>query len=191
MLDKKNYRKTLIAACDALSEKDKQQAAFQAMKLLVNSELFLKSTHIAAYLATSHEIDCKFIIEAIWQHHKNCYIPVINNQNKTLSFHLYTKQSPLKPNKFGILEPVNSITFKTNKLHLVIMPLLGFDLQGQRLGRGAGFYDKTFAFLNKPQQNQPLLLGLGYTIQCISTLPIDSWDIKLNGMLTEKSLIIF
>lgn len=160
-------------------------AALQAMQQLQSHPWFMQSQHVACYLARDDEFDCTPIIEAIWQAQKKCYLPVIScNHVKTLEFVCYEKNAQLQLNRYQIYEPVDQTQkIAPSKLDLVIVPLLAFDQQGNRLGMGSGYYDKTFAF--SCSDGKPKLLGLGYQMQMVDVLPVENWDIKLDGVLTE------
>ena len=72
-------------------------------------------------------------------------------------------------------------------LDLVLVPLVAFDDRGNRLGMGGGYYDQTFAFLSQRQHyRRPTLLGVAYEFQRLVALPVQAWDIPLDGVATEK-----
>lgn len=104
----------------------------------------------------------------------------------------YNQHDELQPNHLSIPEPVNThYTINPEKLDLVILPLVGFDAHGNRLGTGGGYYDRAFSFKHNSQSNTPFMLGLGFSVQQIDLMNPDPWDIKMNGVLTEKQLITF
>ena len=144
-------------------------------------------------MAIAEEFDTYPIIEMIWRAGKKCYLPVVSAAiPKSLDFYLYEKEDVLVPNQYGILEPeqTNKSPFPLEQLEIVLVPLIGFDLQGHRLGTGGGYYDRSFAFLlSLPKPHQPYLMGLGYQCQAVDALPVDAWDVSLEGLLTEKKLI--
>jgi len=171
-------------------------AAEEAVKHLLREPLFEQSERIGCYVASPEEFDCSLIIEAIRQLKKKCYLPIISkSQEKFLEFAEYNKHDELKPNQFQILEPINTPVISPAALDLVIAPLVGFDSQGNRLGMGAGFYDRTFSFLNininKKKETKPILIGLGYQSQQIAELPREPWDVRLQAVLTEKGFYSF
>lgn len=126
------------------------------------------------------------MITAIWQSGKKCYLPVLSSSTeKLLQFAEYTPNTQLAPNRYDILEPQAAKTIAPEQLDLVIMPLVAFDDWGNRLGMGGGYYDKTFAFLREEKNKMPVLIGLAYAMQEVSTLPADEWDVPLRGILTE------
>lgn len=159
--------------------------AEHAADLLAASTLFQASQHIACYIASPEEFDCHPLIEMIWKKQKNCYLPILLQENE-LGFSHYLPQDPLAPNRYKILEPSHPQIFPKEELDLVLLPLVGFDFKGNRLGMGAGYYDKTFAF----HKDKPFLLGLGYEIQKIEEITADPWDIPLDGVLTESKLYL-
>jgi len=77
------------------------------------------------------------------------------------------------------------------RLDLVIMPLLGFDPRGGRLGMGGGYYDSHFAFRRHGwRHRKPWLLGLGYDVQRCDRLVLNPWDVPLDAVLTESGLTL-
>jgi 5-formyltetrahydrofolate cyclo-ligase len=92
-------------------------------------------------------------------------------------------------NRFGIAEP--DVNWRHAKpawaLDLILMPLVAFDIQGNRLGMGGGFYDRSLAYLNRRKVwRKPYLMGTAFELQKFTQLPHASWDIPMNGIMTEK-----
>jgi 5-formyltetrahydrofolate cyclo-ligase len=160
--------------------------AERAADIFSTSALFQKSTHIGCYFARPDEFSCEMIIEKIWESNKKCYLPVLSEEgNLLLNFVDFKKNDALHLNRFQILEPEKNTSFPAEKLDLVLVPLVGFDEECHRIGMGGGYYDHTFASKKK---SKPLLIGVGYQLQCIQELPRDSWDVQLDGVLTENGL---
>jgi 5-formyltetrahydrofolate cyclo-ligase len=93
----------------------------------------------------------------------------------------------MKPNRFRIAEPVanSKRQRKVWALDLVLLPLVGFDEQGGRLGMGGGFYDRSLAYLQRRKNwHKPTLLGLAHECQKVDRLPLASWDVVLQGTVT-------
>ena len=75
---------------------------------------------------------------------------------------------------------------KAWRLDLVLVPLVGFDPQGNRLGMGGGFYDRTFAYRGRRKHtSRPCLIGLAHECQRVEHLPCAGWDIPLDGVITD------
>ena len=192
MSAKEVLRKKLVDARCALDANYKKTASENVARHIQDSSLFSKSQNIACYLAHEGELDCYPLIKKIWEEKKNCYLPRLSeNHDKKLSFVAYRENEELIPNKYKILEPQSNTTIAPEMLDLVIVPVVGFDLTGNRLGMGAGYYDATFSFLNSDENAKKcFLLGVGYAMQEVESLPQDLWDVKLNAIATEKTIII-
>jgi len=77
-------------------------------------------------------------------------------------------------------------------LHVLIVPLVGFDDNGNRLGMGGGYYDATLSFLRRRRiWRKPFLIGLAYECQRAARIPSETWDIRLDAVLTETGLTRF
>lgn len=169
------------------SEQKKASAIINAQ--LSQHPIFLRSQTIAGYKAIQHEIDPSALFHEAWQHKKICYLPVLQDQQ--LIFCVYQADTLLKKNQFNILEPPSLLNncIAASDLDLVLVPLIGFTEQGQRLGMGAGFYDRSFAFLlNSPRPARPFLLGLAYEWQKLDAFNEKDWDVPLNAVITEKQI---
>ncbi len=161
--------------------------------MLVENPIFRECQHFGCYLAVDGEFDCAPIIEAIWSNQKNCYLPALSSvQERLLEFLIYRRNDPLIANRYQILEPEKNTPAMPNKnLDIIFLPLVGFDLQGHRLGMGSGYYDKTFEFILKNPKEKPRLIGLAFADQQVEELPSDPWDVPISGVLTEKDFLIF
>lgn len=194
--NKSEIRTAIRAKRQALSLDYQQQAAKQCCENIINSKVISEQhTNIACYLSNDCELGLENLFDYCWSHNKNSYLPVLNN-NK-LDFIKYTNNSILKPNIYNIPEPIASnpsVTIPPQELDLVFLPLVAFTIHGERLGMGGGYYDRTFAFLHETfnnYNNKPILIGVAYDLQCVEALPCDSWDINLNGIVTETQYIKF
>ena len=151
--------------------------------------IFLQSRTIASYKAIQHEIDPSALIQKAWKNKQHCYLPVLQGQQ--LIFCAYQADTLLKKNQFNIPEPPLSLDtcIAPQAIDLVLVPLVGFTEKGQRLGMGAGFYDRSFAFLlNSSRSARPFLLGLAYEWQKLTTFTEKNWDVPLNAVITEKQI---
>ncbi|MDR3478154.1 MAG: 5-formyltetrahydrofolate cyclo-ligase [Gammaproteobacteria bacterium] len=187
-------RKQLREKRGQLDMAARRLASRQAAKLLAASALFQASSHIACYVACRDEFNTLPIIQLIWQSGKKCYLPVISKDHeKQLDFFAYAENDSFILNQYGIPEPdtAKKIQFPGDQLDLVLVPLIGFDLRCHRLGTGGGYYDRSFAFLlTQPKPETPCLVGLGYEFQEINEVPVDSWDVPLDGVLTERKFFL-
>lgn len=186
---KSQLRRSLRNARNALSKPQQELAGQHLEQVICHSEFFLNAQHIAIYLANDGEIDPHYVLTQAVAAGKSCYLPVLTPEGK-LWFSLYQPGDDLQHNHYGIPEPKQSSRLPAEQLDLVLMPLVGFDRLGGRLGMGGGFYDKTFEWIKtQPQLRAPKLLGLAHHCQEVERLELASWDIPLSAIATDKELI--
>lgn len=99
---------------------------------------------------------------------------------------------PLVNNRYGILEPSTKYIKPTAQLDIILMPLVGFDRLGNRLGMGGGYYDRALAFKRRQAwRKKPLLIGLAFDGQEIQQLAAQPWDIPMDAVATPTRFIRF
>lgn len=146
---------------------------------------------MAAYAALAGELDPAPLIDAAFQAGKAVYLPRILDTQR-MEFVRWQMGEPLQPNRFGIPEPLPGATdiLAPEALDLVLVPLLGFDAHGNRLGFGAGFYDRAFAF-KRDGRTRPTLCGYAYAWQQTPPLTAAEWDVGLDAVVTERGITTF
>ncbi len=173
-----------------LPHEQRLEASIAISDVITNSPLFMRAKHIALYLSNDGEIDISPVFQTAWQRGKHCYLPVLNPYGKKLSFALYTPDSVMRNNRYGIPEPVvNKRALLTpQQLNLVLTPLVAFDHAGNRIGMGGGYYDRSFAFLRRQQNyKQPRLCGTGFDFQQVEGIKKQDWDVPLFGVFTDRA----
>ena len=187
-------RKTLRQQRRALSTELQHQHAQKLTRQLCRHAIYRIAKRIGLYLPTDGEIDTTYLIEKAWREKKRVYLPVIPKFGRALFFAPYKPNSLMQANRFGISEPVCSSHqwLRARQLNLILLPLVAFDAQGNRLGMGGGFYDSSLSFTRYRKQNHsPTLIGLAHELQKVPQLPCESWDIPLNAVATEATLYKF
>lgn len=184
-----SLRQQLRSARRHLSKKQQSAHARQLAKNMHLCRHYRQVRRIAFYLAEDGEIATNIAIHHAWQAKKHVYLPRLSPYENELFFARYTPRISMKNNRFGIAEPAVSIKKckRAHQLQLIFMPLVGFDMQGNRLGMGGGFYDRTLHFRNHQKKwKHPKLIGLAHECQQLEQVPVEQWDIPLDGILTEK-----
>lgn len=189
---KTSLRQELRARRRALNPTQQHQASLLLLRQLMHVPQFMRARNVALYFANDGEIDPEPIIRQLWKMDKHSYLPVLRpGKSRELWFVEYTQGALLTKNRFGIPEP----DFRTQHkipaqfLDVVLMPLVGFDRSGARLGMGGGFYDTTFAFKQKKKPGKPVLIGLAHACQEVESLTTESWDIPLFAIATDKEIV--
>lgn len=146
------------------------------------------------YLPTDGEIDPRLLLRAAQRRGKATYLPVLSAWPRTkMVFQRVRPGEKLRPNRFRILEPQVNVSRqrKVWALDLVLLPLVGFDDVGGRLGMGGGFYDRSLAYMARRKSwRKPTLLGLAHECQKVERLAQASWDVPLEGTVTDKDWYI-
>ena len=184
-------RRLLRKARRALSASEQRQAARGLYRQLAQHPLFRRARHISLYLPTDGEIDPRLLLHEAQRRGKHTYLPVLSAWPRTrMVFQRIRPGEKLQPNRFRILEPRVKLAAqrKVWTLDLVLLPLVGFDAQGGRLGMGGGFYDRSLAYLARRQDwRKPTLLGLAHECQKVGKLNQASWDVPLQGTVTDSA----
>jgi 5-formyltetrahydrofolate cyclo-ligase len=193
-LSRPQLRRLLRKARRALTPSEQRQAAQGLYRQLAQHPLFRRAKHISLYLPTDGEIDPSLLLRAAQRRGKATYLPVLSAWPRTkMVFQRVRPGEKLLPNRFRILEPRVNIRRqrKVWALDLVLMPLVGFDDEGGRLGMGGGFYDRSLAYLARRQRwRKPTLLGLAHECQKVDRLAQASWDVPMAGTVTNKQWYI-
>lgn len=174
----------------ALPAGAQQSAARRLQRRILALPEFRKAKRIGLYWPADGEISPLPILCAC-RGRKIIFLPKIIRGGK-LRFRLYRGRRGLKKNGFGIPEPAQGPDIHPKALDIVLLPLVAFDRQGNRLGMGSGYYDKSFAFLRQRHRPaKPLLIGLAHSFQECGQLPADPWDIPLAAIVTPSQLFRF
>ncbi len=114
-------------------------------------------------------------------------LPVLH-ERRCLRFAPWHAGQPLAQNRYGIPEPQvdGAALLPPEAMRLVVLPLVGFDAQGQRLGMGAGWYDRSFAF-RRESPAPPWLVGAGFGFQQLDAIEAAPWDVALDAICTENA----
>lgn len=186
-MNRSELRQTVRQLRRALSSSEQRQFAQQACQqalMVINQH---KVKRIALYLTNDGELDTRPLIEALWQQGISVYLPRLHpfSQGNLLFFN-YAPTSHLTQNSLKIWEPKLDITqmILPHQLDMVITPLVAFDQQGNRMGMGGGFYDRTLAHWQ--QQGKPYPVGFAHNCQGVKQLPVEHWDVPLPLIITPQ-----
>jgi 5-formyltetrahydrofolate cyclo-ligase len=176
----------------ALTATQQRLAAERLCQKVFATPQFLRAKAIALYLPNDGEIDPTPIIKRCWALGKRTYLPVLHPiAHNRLWFIEYTAKTAMTKNCYGILEPKMQHLGRRAawSLDLVLLPLVAFDAQGNRMGMGGGYYDRSFSFKRiKGREQRPALIGLAHELQRVEQLPIESWDIPLCAIATDHRI---
>ncbi len=146
---------------------------------------------ITAYSAFDGEPDLAPALMQLEEKGMKVALPVIMDEpgRSAIAFRQWTRHSELEVNRYGILEPSGTPEILMTEVDLALIPLVAWDESGARLGMGASFYDRLFQpFSGLPR---PARIGVAYQVQKVDRVPMDPWDIRLHGVLSESGWFTF
>lgn len=185
-----SLRKSIREKRNQLTPDQQVQAGLELVNTFVTLPELEECQHIALYLSNDGELSTQPLIEALWQLEKHIYLPILHPFSKgNLLFLHYEKNTPLVANRYGIYEPkLNQLNvFPIAKLDMICTPLVGFDDQGNRLGMGGGYYDRTLENWQHHAQG-PFPVGIAHDCQQVECIPTQSWDIPLPKLVTPSKI---
>lgn len=178
-----------------LTQIERDEAARYIAARLFSCQSLTHARKIATYLAQSGEADLSEFIRLAWASNKHVYLPMLSTPAlNRMRFARYHKDTRLKLNRYRIPEPVvgASQILRAPQLDIVLLPLVGFDRYGHRLGMGGGYYDRTFSFrLQRRLWRKPLLIGIAYDFQEVAELTSETWDVPLDMVVTPTRVMYF
>ena len=139
-----------------------------------------KNKILGGYYPYNYEIDIMPLVEKFQRLNYSITLPKIG-MNSEMNFFQWSTKDPLSINKFGIPEPISN---KTKFPDILLVPLLAFDKNFNRIGYGGGFYDR---YINRLKKIKKIItIGVAYSFQKIKKIPVEKYDIKLDFVVTEK-----
>lgn len=180
-------RKQVLEIRNKLSDAEVYRLSDEIFLTLKENSFFDNSTHVMVYLDFKHEVQTDFIISYCLEHNKNVYIPICIPETHELCISRITNLNELKSGHFGIREPMTEYLrlFDSGLIDLVLVPGVAFDRAGNRIGFGAGYYDRFM----KRLQPRAVKAALAYSFQVVDLVPSDEYDIPADYIVTEKGTI--
>ena len=191
MNDRRALRKALRAARAALPQQERRAVAARVARAIAGTHWLVPGRRVGLYAAVGDELDTAPLLDLIRQRGCVPYFPRLESlRARRMHF------APIGPrhrrNGFGILEPDTTSRQSAAFLQIIFLPLVGFDARGNRLGMGAGFYDRALAFRRRRRcWRGPLLVGLAHDCQQAAAIEPSSTDIPLDAVVTGSGIRFF
>lgn len=188
-MNKEEIREKILKKRLSLSSEEIKDKSHQIFLNLVKTTEFLNSQNIMFYVATRSEVQTEEMVKASLKMGKNIFVPIILPDCINLApSRLIDFDRELEKGKKGILEPKKEYhrLFPSENIELIILPGIAFDLTGNRIGRGLGYYDN---FLKKISPSTKLI-ALAFEMQIVKKVPAGKDDIPVHKIITEKRTII-
>ena len=180
-MSKSQIRNKTFKIRKKLFDKDLKIDSNKFISFLKKNRLNLKN--FGGYYPSNYEIDDLAILDLLEKKNFNVSLPIIKKDNQ-MNFYRWSRSDPLRVNKYGIPEPVSSKIFYPD---ILLVPLVAYDNNLNRLGYGGGYYDRYIEKLEKFKK--VIKIGLAFSFQKISSIPINQHDKRLDFIITEKEVL--
>lgn len=189
---KKQIRKEFLDKRALLREEEIKEKSIKITEKLLDLKEFNQCSSVMCYIDFKNEPATRDFIRTCLNKNIRVSVPVIINTvgrlKKIIASEILSIDNDLKQNSFGILEPLAEKIKEVEPcvIDLIIVPGLAFDVQKNRLGYGAGFYDR---FLENTRADCTKI-GVAFDFQIINSVPIEEYDKKMSSIITENRIIL-
>lgn len=182
--NKEELRQQLLEQRKAIPEPEFYGASATIIEKLKDQREYQQAQTIHCYVSMNkrREVETKALIQEMLYKGREVIVPVTSIDEGILTHIRLQNYDDLEENKWGVLEPIRGTEVSPKQLDIVIVPMVGGDRRGNRLGYGKGFYDR---FLNEVQCTT---IGLIFDCNIVSEIPTQEFDIPLDKIITEKNI---
>lgn len=187
-MEKRVLRKSIIQLRDQLSPAEIRDKSYRIANNLYDLPEYRDSREVMFFVSFGSEVDTREMVETTIRADKLAVVPKAKPKTRELiPSEIRDWDRDLSPGAYDILEPTEKKLRprKPETINLLIVPGVAFDLKGNRLGYGGGYYDRFFPLLNK----QTPLVALVFDLQILPVLHVDEWDRRVDIIITEKRVI--
>lgn len=182
---KRELRQRLREGLARLSPEELHERGVAACRLLLEQPEYGRSEALMIFLSTAQEVDTSQIALQAWNDRKRVLAPLVNwDQRRMLPVEIRSLTTDVRDGPMGVRQPVGGRPIPLQEIDLVIVPGLGFDEQGNRLGRGRGFYDR---FLSH-KEFRGIPCGLCLESQVVERLPTNELDMPVKMLVTDQDV---
>lgn len=186
--EKEQLRKSLMSCLFSMSSEQRSSKSKKACRNLISTQKFQDSAAVMMYLSLPHEVDTSEAILCAWQLGKTVMVPKVSwQQRHMIPVRIDSLETGFSTEVAGLRNPVTGVPIPFEEIDLVVTPALGFDKEGNRLGRGGSYYDKFFA----NEKLKALRCGFAFTEQLIDSVPVSSTDMPIDFLVTDEEVIYF
>jgi len=193
---KKSERSIAASRRNSLAAGERKLSSELASQAAIDWLILRRASSFMAYTAFRSELDTRLLLEWGWSNGLTVIIPRTIPEKKLMELYCIEGWESLSPGSYGLLEPdpLKAARFELDERlpDTVFVPGLAFDNEGGRLGYGGGYYDRfrdrIAAVAARQSVPVPPWIGMGFNIQWVEQVPMESHDARLNGVITESGL---
>lgn len=185
---KKEIRREVLEIRDALSLEERIVRSRKICNRLFNLKEFRHAKVVQFFLNTKSEVITEDAVRETINSGKIVVVPVVDKRQRRIFLsRLHDHENELCMTAHGITEPMPEFhrEVQLRDIELMVMPGVAFDINGHRLGYGAGYYDR----LLEDEKNRPHLVALSFELQIVDNIPVGNHDVKMDQIITEERII--
>ncbi len=187
-MNKKELRKKVIQERDQLTPEEIRNKSLSIAKNLYSLPAYQDAASVMFFITFGSEVDTRPMVEETINNNKIVLAPKpVPEKREMIPAQIVDWEKDLVPGAYDIPEPKEEALrpFKPEKIDLLITPGVAFDIKGNRLGYGGGYYDRFFSLLRVKVP----LVALVFDLQIVPEVPVDEWDRRVDVVITEKRII--
>lgn len=187
-MDKDQLRRMLMKRLLSIPSEQRIERSRKACRNLASTDQFQQASTIMMFLSLPHEVDTSEAILHAWQLGKAVSVPKISwQQRHMIAVQINSLETGFSTAASGLKNPTSGLPVPFEEIDLVVTPGLGFDKQGNRLGRGAAYYDRFFA----NDELKADRCGFGFAEQYIDEIPVSEHDEPVEILVTDEDIVYF
>ena len=187
MREKKVIRREILGARDAVTDDQRQHLSRKIRDRLLALPMITSARRIMLFLAFGSEVDTWLFLDQAVSLGKEVVAPVCVPASKDLALYPISSRDEARPGHWGILEPKQvGEAVSPSTLDVVIVPGVAFDLQGNRVGYGGGYYDRFLSQVGKAWK-----IGVCFDLQLLAKVPWEAHDVSIDALVTETKTIVW
>ncbi len=187
MADQKHRLRKVMRECrETLPPEQARALSGSVQTRALRLECYCRAAAVLLYAPVGNEVATDLIFDDARCAGRLVYYPIADPASGALDFRAVLSPDDFRPGHFGIPEPRGGERFDPHRdrTAVVFVPGLAFGIDGRRLGRGGGYYDRFLAWT----EPGVTAVGLGYAFQVVECLPQDPWDRRLDYVVTERAV---
>jgi 5-formyltetrahydrofolate cyclo-ligase len=175
----RNQGRARRAQLDPRERREKSRMIRKLLRNLIDGE-----DPVMVYVSKPTEVETHTLIRELLREGRRVVVPIIERETRTLRLSYLTDLNDLSLSTFSVLEPIGrEVPAASEDIAVVIVPMLAFDTQGNRLGYGAGYYDRFLFCCPKAKK-----IGIAFSCQEVPAVPANADDVGMDYIVTEQGI---
>ena len=184
-MTKKELRHYIRQLLSALTPQELHERSVKACARLIGTREYNRAEIIMVFLSLPTEVDTTGLVLDAWRNRKRVLAPKVSwDQRRMLPIEIRSLSDNLSESSLGIREPANGVPIPVSNIDMAIVPGIGFDRQGHRIGRGGGFYDHFLAH----EDWHGIACGLALEEQVVDEVPVLAHDMRVDMLVTDAAV---